>query len=67
MPPHPLTRQALPLDRTHVLAAFAGQVAAAKDRAMAGYIEQQVGSELGSEGHAADWRTGSHVLGASTI
>ncbi|PRW58682.1 exocyst complex component SEC3A [Chlorella sorokiniana] len=34
--------QALPLDSTPVLAAFAGQAAAAKDRAMAGYIEQQV-------------------------
>lgn len=67
VPPHTLTRQALPLDRTHVLSAFAGQVAAAKDRAMAGYIEQQVGPKLGSEGHAAGWRTGAGLLGASAV
>ena len=39
----PCPPQPLPLDGAPVLAAFAGQVAAAKDRARAGYIEQQVG------------------------
>ena len=53
--------QALPLDRTPVLAAFAGQAAASKDRAMAGYIEQQVGCTAGL--HV--WSVGGERLGWS--
>ena len=37
-----LTMQSLPLGHAPALAAFGGQVAALRDRAMGGYIEQQV-------------------------
>ena len=40
--PSTLAMQSLPLGHAPALAAFGGQVAALRDRAMGGYIEQQV-------------------------